>query len=256
MTTYLNIAGYQFITLTDLPALQRQLLAKCSELQLKGTILLSLEGININLAGTPADAQAFQRFLQTFDAFAAISFHETYSSFIPFNVLKVKIKPEIITFKHPTGAVPERAPHVPPTVLKEWLDEKRDMTLLDTRNNYEVQFGTFKGAVDLALNDFSELPDSIAELDRKKPIVMFCTGGIRCEKAAHHMIQAGFEEVYQLDSGILGYFAQVGGEHYEGECFVFDKRIAVDATLTPTGTMQCQHCMGPIPAESDCARCA
>jgi len=243
----LHIAGYKFIALSQLDNLCEQLQAECAALELKGTILLSEEGINLSLAAQPQAIQSFQTFLKKDDRFANISFHETYAPEVPFKKLKVKVKKEIITLKKPElNFTEKRAPHLSPTVLKQWLDEKRNITLLDTRNHYEVQFGTFAGATDLHLKDFSEFPDAIHHIEKDQPIVMFCTGGIRCEKAAIHMLDQGYNEVYQLDGGILGYFAEVGGMHYEGECFVFDERISVDSKLEITGTQQCSACQHPV----------
>ncbi len=133
--------------------------------------------------------------------------------------------------------------------MKRWLDEKRDITLLDTRNDYEFRFGAFAGAVNLQIDQFGDLPAAIRELDKTKPLVMYCTGGIRCEKAAVYMENLGFNEVYQLDRGILGYFADVGGAHYDGECFVFDERVALAPDLLPHGTLQCPQCQGPVSVE-------
>jgi len=243
----LNIAGYKFITLTDICMLQSYYHAQCHALSLKGTILLSHEGININLAGTPCHIQSFQTLLKNDERFMNVTFHESYSTHQPFKHLKIKLKNEIITLRQPeVNPATKRAPDISPEELKKWLDEKRDITLLDTRNDYEIRFGSFHDAVNLHLSDFGELPSSIQHMEKNKPIVMFCTGGIRCEKAAHYMLNQGFSHVYQLDGGILGYFKNVGGAFYEGECFVFDERVAVDSTLQQTGTVQCLACQGPV----------
>jgi UPF0176 protein len=225
----LNIAGYKFITLSELSLLQGFFQENCLAYSLKGTILLSQEGVNINLAGTYLAIEKFKALMQNDARFMSITFHETYSDAQPFQCLKIKIKKEIITLRHPeSNPTTDRAPCIQPAVLKQWLDEGREMTLLDTRNDYEIQFGTFQGAVNLNLDHFCELPSSgMDHLDRHKPIVMFCTGGIRCEKAAIYMIKQGFSEVYQLDGGILGYFATNGAAHYSGKCFVFDERVAI-----------------------------
>jgi UPF0176 protein len=121
--------------------------------------------------------------------------------------------------------------------------------VLDTRNDYEVRFGTFEQAEHFQLADFSDFPAATAAIQEKKPVVMFCTGGIRCEKAAVYLLSAGFPEVYQLDGGILNYFSEVGGAHYSGECFVFDQRISVNPQLQETGTLQCVACQGPVSKE-------
>lgn len=242
-----NIAGYKFIPLSDLADLQASLLARCETLQLKGTVLLSAEGINLNLAGAEDKITDFKLFLKENSLFADMTFRESFSKDVPFDCLKIKIKNEIITFREPTvQAEKNSAPAISPHEFKHWLDENRDITVLDTRNDYEVRFGTFRNAVNLKIEDFSEFPKESAKISREKPIVMFCTGGIRCEKAALYLLQNGFENVYQLRGGILNYFSETGGAHFDGECFVFDKRIAVDANLQETGTQQCVKCEGPV----------
>ncbi|MEP6937876.1 MAG: rhodanese-like domain-containing protein [Chthoniobacterales bacterium] len=162
----------------------------------------------------------------------------------------VKIKKEIIAFGV-SGIDPARrpAPRLPPRQLKQWLDEGRSVTLLDTRNTYEVKLGTFRGARTLHLDHFRDFPDAATALPgnlKHEPVVTFCTGGIRCEKAAPLLEMAGFTKVFQLDGGILHYFEECGGEHYEGDCFVFDKRVAVDASLRETGAALCFVCQTPL----------
>jgi predicted sulfurtransferase len=255
----LNIAGYKFIELLDLDALRENLQALCATSALKGTILLSPEGINISVAGSKLAITDFKAALAGDERFADMRFHHTYSRQQPFQMLKVKLKNEIITMRCGDVAPLQnnRAPDISPAELKKWLDEKRDITLLDTRNDYEYRFGTFVGAINLHLHHFGELPAAVQNLDKQKPLVMFCTGGIRCEKAALYLQSQGFAEVYQLDGGILGYFAQIGGAHYSGECFVFDERVALDAYLKYNGTSQCQICNGPVSVnESGCQSCA
>lgn len=249
MIKILNIAGYKFVTLQDLPQLQSEWLGKVQSLSLKGTILISQEGVNITLAGLPEKIATFVTDLKSDSRFSDISFRESYSAFQPFNKIKVKIKKEIITLRQPDifpGLCP--APMISPTKLKQWLDEERDIVILDTRNDYEFRFGTFRNAVNLYLHDFSGFPAALDAVARHKPVVMFCTGGIRCEKAALVMLKAGFSEVYQLQGGILNYFAEVGSEHFDGECFVFDQRVAINGNLEATGTTQCRICQGPVPA--------
>lgn len=263
MMPILNIASYKFIALSDLPALQSIFLEKTNSLRLKGTILLSPEGINISLAGLKEEIALFIAFLKNNPLFADMTFRESYSEFQPFKHMRVKIKPEIITLRQ-TDIHPEQelAPDISPTEFKKWLDEKRDITILDTRNDYEVRFGTFENAQQLHLDEFGEFPAAIDQISRDKPIVMFCTGGVRCEKAAWVMLNAGYSNVYQLKGGILNYFAEVGSKHYEGDCFVFDERVAVDATLNPSGTKQCILCQGPITkqeqiaSQTSCQQCA
>ncbi len=247
MTHILNIAGYKFITLTALAALRSHLLATVTDLQLKGTVLLGEEGINLNLAGTREAIEAFKTILLRDIRFAEMTFRQSFSASQPFKHMRVKIKKEIITLKQPDIKPEfEAAPSITPAEFKQWLDEERDITVLDTRNDYEVQFGTFKKAVNLQIEDFSQFPEAAQQVPKDKPIVMFCTGGIRCEKAAWVMLNAGYQKVFQLQGGILNYFAEVGGEHFQDECFVFDQRIAVNHQLQASGTIQCHVCQGPI----------
>jgi len=245
--TILNIAGYKFIALDNLADLQANLLAICRELNIKGTILLSAEGININLAGLPENIDSFIAYLRADARFLDIPFHRSNSSFQPFNFLKVKIKKEIITMKLSSiNPALTPAPSISPQEFKQWLDEGRDITILDTRNDYEVRFGTFHNAINPNIENFTEFAETYKNLDPNKPVVMFCTGGIRCEKAAIQLQQEGFKEVYQLHRGILNYFKEVGNAHYDGECFVFDQRVSLDANLEVTHTQQCKICQGPI----------
>lgn len=252
----LNIAGYQFSALKELEALCVQLLEQCQTLELRGTILLSPEGINLSLAGLVANISKFKTHLLAKPLFANMTFRESYSETIPFKRLKVKCKKEIITFRQ-DQIRPEikRAPAISPHEMKQWLDEQRDITVLDTRNDYEIRFGAFKNAMHLAIDDFCELAAESARIPRDKPIVMYCTGGVRCEKAGLYLLEQGYSNVFQLEGGILNYFNEIGGAHYEGECFVFDERIALDSTLKSTGTQQCVTCHGPVAHHSTCPIC-
>jgi UPF0176 protein len=249
----INIAGYRFIAIPDTAALRSRLEDSCTGLALKGTILLSQEGININLAGSVAAADEFKQTLQQDPRFKDMTFRQSFSAQVPFKFLKVKIRKEIITLRRDeVRPEQQRAATISPQQLKQWLDEKREITLLDTRNDYEVHFGTFKNAQHYQLKDFSSFA-SVPTTPAHKPIVMFCTGGIRCEKAALHLQNRGVGEVFQLEGGILNYFAEVGGAHYNGECFVFDQRVSVDTNLQETGTLQCKNCNGPITQDAQAA---
>ena len=238
----INISCYKFVTLTDREALKSDLAARCLELNLKGTILLAPEGINVFLAGSRAAIDAIVAHLRADPRFADLAPKESLSAEPPFKRMRVRLKKEIITMKHPLIR-PEagRAPSVAAATLKQWLDrgvddEGRPVVMLDTRNDYEVAAGTFENAVDYDIDVFSEFPPRLAEHLGDfggKTVVSFCTGGIRCEKAAIHMKEIGIERVYQLEGGILKYFEDVGGAHYHGDCFVFDEREAVSADLQP-----------------------
>ena len=240
--TVVNISCYKFVTLEDREALKADLSTRLGELGLLGTILLAPEGINVFLAGSRAAIDAAVAHLRADARFADLAPKESLSADAPFKKLRVRLKKEIITMKQPLIR-PEagRAPSVPAATLKKWLDrgcddEGRPVVMLDTRNDYEVAAGTFEHAVDYNIGVFSEFPAHIAahrDDFAGNTVVSFCTGGIRCEKAAIHMKALGLERVYQLEGGILKYFEDVGGAHYHGDCFVFDEREAVSADLHP-----------------------
>lgn len=230
---YLNLATYKFIDLDPavLSELKNQLQQQASRQFLKGTILLSPEGINMFLAGEGAAIHTFVDFVQQIPEFKDLWFKFSESTHIPFKRLFVRVKKEIITMNQPS-IQPQQAtaPYIEPAELQRWYTQHQDMIVLDTRNRYEVEVGTFKNAVQMNIEHFSEFPQAVAELPEEfkiKPIVTFCTGGIRCEKAAAYLLQQGFKQVWQLKGGILHYFEQCGGEHFSGDCFVFDQREAV-----------------------------
>ena len=257
MNSIINIASYQFVPLHGLDDLKVTFQDFCETQGLKGTILLAEEGLNLSLAGTETGVAAIQALLKADARFADMTYKTSYSETQPFKFLRVKLRKEIITMGCPE-VQPElgRAPSISPKDFKQWLDEERDITVLDTRNDYEVRFGTFDKATHFHLDDFGQFPTVVDKLEKQKPIVMFCTGGVRCEKAGLHLMQEGFQEVYQLDGGILNYFSEVGGEHYHGECFVFDQRIALAPDLKTHGTLQCQVCQGPVRlADEACTNC-
>jgi len=237
---FINIAAYRFVSLVDstLPEMQMALKQRAATLELKGTILLSTEGINLCLVGTQESIDAFKIYLESWDEFKRLIYKESSSDQQPFKRMLVRIKKEIITMGH-DNIQPNKttAPYISPEQLKSWYDDNQDMIIIDTRNDYEVQLGTFDNAIALDIDCFSDLPERIEQLPedyKTKPVVTFCTGGIRCEKAAQYMLDNGFNEVYQLEGGILNYFEQCGGAHYNGDCFVFDTRIALNTKLEET----------------------
>jgi len=248
-----NIAAYQFATLTDLKSLCERLIALCKGWELKGTILLSPEGINLFVAGM---AEPIERLLAELRSIAglenlAAKYSETNHQ--PFRRMLVRLKKEIIAFGV-EGIEPAKrtSPKLAARELKQWLDEGRPVTLLDTRNDYEVKLGTFRNALPIGVDHFRDFPAAVAKLPetmKDEPIVMFCTGGIRCEKAGPFMESVGFKKIFQLDGGILKYFEECGGAHYDGECFVFDQRTGVDPALHETESTQCFACQTPLSAE-------
>lgn len=241
----LNIAAYLFVAIDDADALAVRLRTQAEAAALRGTMLVTPEGLNLFLAGAEAPLRGFLAWLRSDARFAALHAKESWSEAVPFARLKVKRKAEIITFRREAASplqVGERAPTVAPATLARWIaqggrdDAGRRLVLLDTRNQQEVAYGTFDGALTLPIERFTDLPAALAphrEALRDAAVVSFCTGGIRCEKAALWLRADGMDNVLQLDDGILGYFEQVGGMGYAGGCFVFDERVALDPQLRP-----------------------
>ena len=250
---YTNISCYKFTPLADLKPLRARLLESCRTWGLKGTILLSAEGINLFVAGLHADIDRLVALLRALPGLSDLTPKVSLSDEQPFNRMLVRIKKEIIAFGV-EGIDPARrtSPKLSAQTLKQWLDEGRPITLYDTRNDYEVKLGTFSGALPAGIQHFRDFPRAVRQLPetlKNTPIVMFCTGGIRCEKAGPFMESEGFREVYQLDGGILKYFEEVGGAHYTGECFVFDQRVGVDPALRESNSTQCYACQTPLTEE-------
>ena len=243
MTSVVNIAAYKFVSLDSLPDLRAHLLTVAGDCALKGTILLAEEGINLFLAGSVEGIDAFLQALRADPRFADLEVKFSHSEVVPFRKLLVKIKREIIRMDHPTiRPAAGRAPGVDAKTLARWLaqgadDAGRPVVMLDTRNAFEVDEGTFDKAIDWRIERFTQFPAAVqahrAELEGKT-VVSFCTGGIRCEKAAIYMNEAGIQNVYQLDGGILKYFEETGGPGYDGKCFVFDERHSLDPGLAPS----------------------
>ena len=242
MNYVLNISAYRFVPITEPLPLRENLLEQARTLDLKGTILLAEEGINLFLAGEAARVRAFLAHLRADRRFEALEAKESWSHGQPFGKLLVKVKREIIRMDHPAIRPAEgRAPALDAATARRWLerghdDAGRPVVPLDTRNAFEVDQGTFEGAIDWRLHKFSEFPAAFdanrAQLEGRT-VISFCTGGIRCEKAAIYMREAGFANVWQLEGGILKYFEDAGGAHFRGECFVFDERLALDKDLSP-----------------------
>lgn len=255
----LNVAFYHFTHLDEPAELRRRWESSFTQLELKGTVILAREGVNGFLAGTEAAIRDALGLIQADARFTGLRWKESTSPEIPFRHLAFKLKEEIVTFREPSVSPPPAAPRLAPAELRRWYESGKDFVILDTRNEYEFRLGHFAGAISAGLEhfvDFREAAKRLPEEWKEKPLVTYCTGGIRCEKAAPYLAQLGFRNVYQLDDGILGYLEREGGAHWEGECFVFDERIALDATLRATGATLCPKCQGPNAAvDVNCRHC-
>jgi UPF0176 protein len=259
MSKYLTAALYKFVSLPDYKSLQDPILVACVSNHIKGTLLLAEEGINGTIAGLPEDIHHFLHFLRTNPLFgkrfADLEHKESFASDHPFYRMKVKLKKEIVTLGV-AGVSPTKkvGTYIKP---EDWnaLISDPDVVLIDTRNDYEVDIGTFKGAIDPKTTTFREFPEYVArhfDKTKHKKVAMFCTGGIRCEKASSYMMDQGFEEVYHLQGGILKYLETVpeAESMWQGECFVFDQRVAVKHNLEVGEFDQCYACRHPLsPAE-------
>ena len=251
MSEIVVAALYKFVTLKDFHALREPLLDRCQRAEIKGTILLAQEGINGTIAGSREGIDQVLAYLRSDSRLANLAHKESYDDHMPFYRMKVKLKNEIVTMGV-DGIDPNElvGAYVKPS---EWnaLVNDPEVILLDTRNDYEFGIGTFKGSLDPKTTTFREFPAFVREnLDpsRNKKVAMFCTGGIRCEKASAFMLNEGFEEVYHLEGGILKYLEEIPAEEstWEGECFVFDNRVAVNQALEKGQYDQCYGCRHPI----------
>ncbi len=242
MSNILNVSGYRFVAIDEPDMLRTVLFDRARALNLLGTALLANEGINLFLAGAPEAIHEFLRGLRQDPRFADIDVKQSWSDSQPFRRLLVKVKREIIRMNQPAVQPSEgRAAALDPVILARWLgqgrdDEGREVVMLDTRNAFEVEHGRFEGALDWRLSRFSDFPLAFQQHRDElagKAVVSYCTGGIRCEKAAIYMRNAGLPHVYQLEGGILKYFELAQGRHFRGKCFVFDERALLDSELQP-----------------------
>ena len=248
-----NIAGYKFEQIKNAVDLISVYQQKCEDLGLKGTMLISKNGINFSLAGTQQATEAIITFLEEDNRFLNIPLKVTYSETQPFRRMKVRLKKEIISLGRDDIDPRElTGEYVTPQELLSIYENNEDVVVLDTRNEYETRVGLFENAVDLQLDTFRDFPKAIEQLPegyKDKQIVMYCTGGIRCEKASAVMLKAGFKDVKQLEGGVLDYFKETGGKYWNGDCFVFDERVALDTELNETEYIYCYICREPLSAE-------
>ena len=251
---YLTCALYKFVTLPDFAGLQEPLQKAMSDNNVFGTLLLATEGVNGTIAGLPSDVQAVLAWLEQQPLLSGIDQKNSYHSEIPFYRSKVKLKKEIVTM----GVEGIDPKHVVGTYVKphDWnaLISDPDVVVVDTRNDYEVEIGTFKNAIDPQTKTFRDFPawaEKNLNKEKHKKVAMFCTGGIRCEKSTAYLKSKGFENVFHLQGGILKYLEEVKEDEslWEGECFVFDDRVAVKHNLELGKYDQCHACRFPITEE-------
>jgi len=242
------LSAYQFKDLDALPIKQAELRVQAKRLGLIGTVLIAPEGINFSLGGDQQSLHAWLDYLAKAYQLDDLTTNWQPVSSIPFLRLRVRIRPEIITFD--ADVLPHRsgtAEHVDPATWHDLIQDP-NVQLVDTRNQNECQVGTFAGAIDPKIDKFSEFRQwSEKALDPKRPVAMFCTGGVRCEKAGAYLKSRGFDSVYQLQGGILHYLRSIdqADSLWEGECFVFDDRVSVDHALEPTDKGICAGCRNP-----------
>ena len=250
---FLNVAGYKFEPLENLDSLIPEFQNKCDELGLKGSVYLSPNGINFSIAGTEENIDTYIQFMEEDSRFRDVPLKKTFSETQPFRRMKVRLKKEIISLGRDDINPRElTGDYISPRELFEMYETKEDVIVLDTRNEYETRVGLFENAVDLQLDTFRDFPSAIETLPEEykdKQIVMYCTGGIRCEKASAVMMKAGFSDVKQLEGGVLDYFKETGGAYWNGDCFVFDERVALDKELKETEYIYCYICREPLSAE-------
>lgn len=256
MTQYKIAAFYKFVTIDDRAALKQALLDHCRRHGIKGTILLAEEGINGTISGRPDSLDAVLDLMRQDERFSDLEFKFSYAGTLPFYRMKVSLKKEIISFGQPIDPVHQTGAHIEPEQWNKLISDP-DVLVLDTRNDYEVEVGTFARAEDPKLDAFTEFADYVDQHlhpQKHKKVAMFCTGGIRCEKASAYMLQQGFEQVYQLKGGILKYLEEVPTDQslWQGECFVFDQRVTVDHQLKRGQYELCYSCQHPL-SEADLA---
>lgn len=244
-----NISAYKFLDFPEFESMRSPLKEFCDSHGIFGTILLAPEGINIFLSAPRDKIDIFVEHIKSDERFSDIWVKYSESEECAFRRMNVRLKKEIISM-----GVPSVKPHeftgkaIEPNEVQRWIEQGKDFTILDTRNDYEVRMGTMEGAIDFDIGTFRAFPQAVKDCDlpKDKPVVMFCTGGIRCEKASVVMLEEGFEEVYQIHGGVLNYFEQTGGAHWDGECFVFDRRVGVKGDLSETDSEVCWACREPL----------
>jgi UPF0176 protein len=254
-------AFYKFLSITsdEVAAVRADLEQFAREHDLKGLVVLGTEGINATVAGTPEVIAALKEFVRSRLSAPDITFKDSSAEKMPFARFKVDVRSEIVTTKNLEISVEDsRGTYLSPKEWHEMLASDSDIVVVDTRNDYETEVGIFEGAVDPKIKKFSDFKHYVERegLPRDKKLLLYCTGGIRCEKAVPEVKQLGYENVYQLEGGILRYLEEYPDGHFKGECFVFDHRVAVDSNLQPSKKYKlCPHCGNPAQEAIQCNKC-
>ena len=253
-------AFYRFVELSPARAelLKENLEILGREQRLRGLVLFGSEGVNGTIAGSVEAIVSAKRWLLDQPELARLKFRDSRAGTQPFRRFKVELRPEIVTLDKPVSILPERG-YLSPEQWHDWLVRGKECTLLDVRNSYEVRIGTFAGAADLGITEFNQFPGAVekSDLPRDRAVLMYCTGGIRCEKASAELYAQGFRAVYQLQGGILDYLAAFPRGLFRGECFVFDRRVALDGDLAPTRRYRlCPLCGDAGDVAISCANCS
>lgn len=251
------ISFYKFIPVEDPQELKNKLKKLCDQLDTRGTILIASEGINGMISGSSESVEILIKEFHKDSRFSDVEFKKSFHEDVSFRRMLVKVKKYIVTMRKDVDPLAETGEYLDPIKFKKWQDEGKELLILDTRNDYEVALGTFANAIDPKITHFDQFPDWISKnlQDAKDtPIVTFCTGGIRCEKATAFMLQQGFKKVYQLEGGIIKYLEKTlleeGDNHWEGDCVVFDKRKAITKKLEPTSKEICYVCLTELHEEN------
>ncbi len=259
--SYTVATFYKFIFFSKYAEKKSSLLKYCQDYDIKGTILLSQEGINGTIAGTCDNVNAIVDYLKEDIHFLDLEVKYSISSYLPFKRIKVRLKKEIVTLGIPDISPEQQVgTYVDP---KEWNNilENEEILVIDTRNIYEIAIGTFKGAINPQTHFFREFPSYIKNHlnpEKHQKVAMFCTGGIRCEKASSYLLQKGFKEVFHLKGGVLNYLKSISESQslWEGECFVFDERVAVKHKLEKGSYKMCTGCGYPILDDYNLSNCS
>lgn len=251
---------YFFKSLENLPQLEAALYEHGKNLELRGLFILGSEGLNSTFcAQNPSALEKFKSWIRSHFDQPELLFKDSISHIAPFPQFKVKVRPEIVTLGAPELQPPEgRNNHLNPEEWDQVLEAEQDVAVIDTRNSYEYRIGSFKGAIDPKIEQFSDFPDFVDQqkYDKDKKILIFCTGGIRCEKGILELERRGYNNVYQLEGGILNYLQKRPDRNFWGECFVFDNRVALTQSLSPSETYKlCPHCGEPGEEPITCIRC-